>query len=102
MASVNLSSNITRSWLLGYKFLVLSCFEFMVSYILFTVGCLVKVSLKLCFGNKVPRTLVSQAGYGPASNIPLLQRHFSSEKCVDHLKAANIFNVHAFRQGICK
>jgi len=51
MASVNLSSNVTRSWLLGYKFLVLSCSEFMISYILFNVGCLVKVSLKLCFGD---------------------------------------------------
>ena len=45
--------------MLGYKFLVLSCFEFMVSYLLFNVGCLVKVSLKLCFGNKVPTTVVN-------------------------------------------
>jgi len=36
------------------------------------------------------------------SNIQLVQRHISSEKCVDHLNAANIFNVHAFLQGICK
>jgi len=56
MASVNFSSNVTRSWLLGYKFLVLSCSEFMVSYILFNVGCLVNVSLKLRFGDKVPTT----------------------------------------------
>ena len=27
--------------------------------ILFNVGCLVKVSLKLCFGNKVPTTVVN-------------------------------------------
>jgi len=31
----------------------------MVSYILFNVGCVVKVSLKLCFGNKVPTTIIS-------------------------------------------
>jgi len=36
------------------------------------------------------------------SNIQLIDRHFSSEKCVDHLNAANILNVHAFFQGICK
>jgi len=37
------------------------------------------------------------------SNIQLVLRHFSSEKCVeDHLNAANIFNAHAFLQGICK
>jgi len=35
-------------------------------------------------------------------NIQLVHRHFSSEKCVDQLNAANIFNVHAFPQGICK
>jgi len=57
MASVNLSSNVMRSWLLGYKFLVLSCSDFMVSYILFNVECLVKVTLKLCFGDKVPTTM---------------------------------------------
>jgi len=36
------------------------------------------------------------------SNIELVLRHFSREKCVDHLNAANIFNAHAFLQGICK
>jgi len=37
----------------------------MVSYILFNVGCFVKVSLKLCFGNKVPTTgpFESRVGY---------------------------------------
>jgi len=55
-ASVILSFDVTRSLLLGYKFLVLSCSEFVVSYILFNVGCLVKVSLKLCFADKVPTT----------------------------------------------
>jgi len=32
------------------------------------------------------------------SNISLVHRHFSSEKRVDPLNAANIFNVHAFLQ----
>jgi len=36
------------------------------------------------------------------SNIQLVRRHFSSEKCVDPLNVANIFNVHAFLQGDCK
>jgi len=36
------------------------------------------------------------------SNIQLVHRHFSSEKCVDSLNAANIFNVHAFLRGISK
>jgi len=36
------------------------------------------------------------------SNIQLVHRHFSIEKCVDPLNAGNIFNVHAFLQGICK
>jgi len=36
------------------------------------------------------------------SSIQLVHRHFSSEKCVDPLNAANIFNVHAFLHGICK
>jgi len=38
------------------------------------------------------------------SNIQLVHRHFSSEKCVDplSLNAANIFNVHAFLRGFCK
>jgi len=36
------------------------------------------------------------------SNFQLVQRHFSSEKCVDPLNAANIFDVHAFLHGICK
>jgi len=36
------------------------------------------------------------------SNIQLVHRHFSRVKCVDPLKAANIFNVHAFLHGICK
>jgi len=36
------------------------------------------------------------------SNIQLVHRHFSSEKCSDYLNAANIFSVHAFLQGICK
>jgi len=36
------------------------------------------------------------------SNIQLVHRHFSSEKCVDHLNAANIFNVYTFLQEICK
>jgi len=36
------------------------------------------------------------------SNIQLVHRHLLSEKCVDPLNAANIFNVHAFRHGICK
>jgi len=36
------------------------------------------------------------------SNIQLVHRHFSSEKCVDHLNAVNIFNDHAFLHGICK
>jgi len=36
------------------------------------------------------------------SNIQLFLRHFSSEKCVDPLNAANIFYVHAFLHGICK
>jgi len=35
------------------------------------------------------------------SIIQLVHRHFSSEKCVDTLNAANIFNVHAFLHGIC-
>jgi len=36
------------------------------------------------------------------SNIQLVHQHFSSEKCVDPLNAANTFNVHAFLHGICK
>jgi len=36
------------------------------------------------------------------SNIQLVHRHFSSEKCVDPLYAANIFNAHAFLHGICE
>ena len=36
------------------------------------------------------------------SNIQLVHRHFSSEKYVDPLNVANIFNVHAFLHGICK
>ena len=36
------------------------------------------------------------------SNIQLVHQHFSSEKCVDPLNPANIFNVHAFLHGICK
>ena len=36
------------------------------------------------------------------SNIQLVHRDFSNEKCVDPLNAANIFNVHAFRHGICE
>jgi len=36
------------------------------------------------------------------SNIQMVHRHFSSEKGIDHLNAANIFNVHAFLQGSCK
>jgi len=36
------------------------------------------------------------------SNIQLVNRHFSSEKCVDPQNAANIFNVHAFLHRICK
>jgi len=36
------------------------------------------------------------------SNIQLVHRQFTSEKCVDSLNAANIFNVHAFLHGICK
>jgi len=36
------------------------------------------------------------------SNIQLVHRHFSSEKCGDPLNAANIFNVHAFLRGIYK
>jgi len=36
------------------------------------------------------------------SNIQLVHRDFWSEKCVDHLYADNIFNVHAFLHGICK
>jgi len=36
------------------------------------------------------------------SNIRLIHRHYSSEKSVDYLNAANIFNVHTFLQGICK
>jgi len=30
------------------------------------------------------------------SNIQLVDQHFSSEKLIDPLNAANIFNVHAF------
>jgi len=36
------------------------------------------------------------------SNIELVHRHFSSEKYVDPLNAANMFNVHAFLHGIWK
>jgi len=36
------------------------------------------------------------------SNIQLVHRHFSSEKCIDAQNAANIFNIHAFLHGICK
>jgi len=36
------------------------------------------------------------------SNIQVVHQHFSSEKCVDHLNAANVFSVHTFLQGICK
>jgi len=36
------------------------------------------------------------------SNIELVHRHFSSEKCVNPRNAANIFNVHAFLNGISK
>jgi len=36
------------------------------------------------------------------SNIQLVHRHFSSEKCVGPLYAVNILNVHAFLHGICK
>jgi len=36
------------------------------------------------------------------SNIQLIHRHFLSEKCVDPVNAANIFNVHAFLHEICK
>jgi len=36
------------------------------------------------------------------SKIQVVHRNFSSEKCVDPLNAANIFNVCAFLHGICK
>jgi len=36
------------------------------------------------------------------SNIQLVHRLFSSEKCVDPQNAANILNVYAFLHGICK
>ena len=36
------------------------------------------------------------------SNIQLVHRHLSSEKCVDPLNAANIFNVHAFMEFVNK
>jgi len=36
------------------------------------------------------------------SSIQLVHQHFSSKKYVDSLNAANIFNVRAFLQGICK
>jgi len=36
------------------------------------------------------------------SNIQLVHRHFSSVKCVDLLKDANIFSVYAFIYGIYK
>jgi len=36
------------------------------------------------------------------ANIQLVHQHFSSEKCVDPLNAANIFNVYAFIHGLCQ
>jgi len=84
MASVNLSSNVTRSWLLGYKFLVLSYSEFMVSYILFSAGCLVKVSLKLCFGDKVPTTLFFKRR--------ILQKTQVKPACTELLKSTDSFS----------
>jgi len=38
------------------------------------------------------------------SNIQLVQRHFSSEKCVDPLNAANIFqmSMHFFMEFVNK
>jgi len=36
------------------------------------------------------------------SNIHLVQRQFSSVKCVDTSNVANIFSVHAFLHGIYK
>ena len=56
IASVIPSFSVTRSRFLVYKLLVLSCSEFMASCVLFNVGCLVEVSLKLCFGDKVTTT----------------------------------------------
>jgi len=41
-------------------------------------------------------------GTANISNIQLVHRRFLSEKCVDPLNAANIFNVHAILHGICK
>ena len=64
--------SVTRSRFLVYKLLVLSCSEFMVSYILFNVGCLVKVSLKLCFGDKVPTTVAFLLDEAPKYHLSVV------------------------------
>ena len=44
----------------------------MVSYILFNVGCLVKVSLKLCFGDKVPTTVALLLDEAPKYHLSVV------------------------------
>jgi len=53
-----------------------------VSYILFNVGCLFKVSLNLCFGNKVPTT--------SASHLDQHQQFFTSHGFLLHLKSLGV------------